>query len=75
MSTTGKLIDTHLVAARHPEGRVLPMPVGTGNKGGAGTRALKSLLRRHFIQEVIARPEDQEWARWLCMEFDRDQTC
>jgi hypothetical protein len=67
MSTTTKLTDTHLVilshAAQHPEGRVLPLPNGKANKGGADTRALKSLLRRHLVQEEIARPEDQEWAR------------
>ena len=67
MATTSKLTDTHLVilshASRNPEGRVLPLPAGTGNKGGAGTRALKSLLRRQLVQEEIARRDDQEWTR------------
>ena len=67
MTTTNKLTDLHLVilshAAQHPEGRVLPLPDGAGQKGGAGTRALKSLLRRQLVQETIAGPEDQEWAR------------
>ena len=67
MATTSRLTDTHLVilshAARHPEGRVLPLLNGTANKGGAGARALKSLLRRQLVQEEIARPEDREWAR------------
>lgn len=67
MTTTTKLTDTHRVilshAAQHLEGRVLPLPDGVGNKGGAGTRALKSLLRRQLVQEEIAGPEDQEWAR------------
>ena len=60
---THNLTDTHLVilshAAQHPAGRVLPLPNGTANRGGAGTRALKSLLRRQLVQEEIARPEDQ----------------
>ncbi|MEC5321848.1 DUF3489 domain-containing protein [Aurantimonas sp. A3-2-R12] len=67
MTTTTKLTDTHLVilshAAQHPEGHVLPLPDGVGKKGGTGTRALKSLLRRQLIQEEIAGTEDQEWAR------------
>ena len=67
MVTINKLTDTHLVilshAARHPEGRILPLPDGVGKKGGGATRALKSLLRRQLVQEETARPEDQEWAR------------
>lgn len=67
MTITTKLTDTHLVilsyAAQHPEGRALPLPYGIGNPGGAGTRGLKSLLRRKLLQEEIARPEDQEWVR------------
>lgn len=66
-ATATRLTDTHLMildhASRHPEGRVLPLPDGIGNKGGATTRALKSLTRRKLIEECLAGPEDQEWAR------------
>ncbi|MCG6122858.1 MAG: DUF3489 domain-containing protein [Microvirga sp.] len=67
MTTTTKLTAAHLSILNHamqrPEGRVLPLPDGVCNKGGAGRRALKSLLRRRLLQEELARPEDQEWAR------------
>jgi hypothetical protein len=67
MATISRLTDTHLVilsqAARHCEGRVLPLPKSIGNKGGTAKRALKSLLRRRLVQEGTARPDDQEWAR------------
>ena len=67
MATTSKLTDLHLVilshAAQHPDGRVLPLPEDIGQKGGAATRALKSLLRRQLVQETIAGPEAPEWTR------------
>jgi hypothetical protein len=68
MATTDiRLTDTHLIildhASRHPKGRVLPVPDGVGNKGGTATRALKSLMQRKLIEQCLAGPEDQEWAR------------
>lgn len=67
MATTSILTDTQLVilshAARHPEGRVLPVPGSTGNKASAVSRTLKLLLRRQLVQEAPASLGDPEWAR------------